>query len=344
MDTGRTGSIGVGVVGCGYWGPNHIRNLTANRRTRLVYACDLDQDRLNHIGALYPQTCRTTRLDEMLADPQLDAVVIATPVSTHARLAGQALAAGKHVFIEKPMTKTLAEAEDLVRTARGAEKILMVGHTFLYAPAVQMIKRTIESGALGDLYYVNMQRLNLGLFQTDINVVWDLAPHDVSILLYLLEEKPIAVSAHGRANIHRDIEDVAMVQIQFEKGLIAFLHVSWVDPKKVRRAVFVGNKKMLVYDDIKDSEKVEIFDKGVSAPMHYDTFAEFKFAYRYGEKVTPYIHEEEPLKIQTAHFLECIATGMKPRTSGEDALSVLRVLEACQRSIKNGGAFVPVGG
>ncbi|MBI4612778.1 MAG: Gfo/Idh/MocA family oxidoreductase [Planctomycetes bacterium] len=335
--------IGVGVIGCGYWGPNHVRNLSANPSSRVLYACDLSEERLAHVGRLYPATRPVRDYQEVLRDPAVDAVVVATPVSTHARIALDAFRAGKHVLVEKPMTASVEDALRLIEAADRAGKILMVGHTFLYASAVRMIQRTIAGGVLGRIHYVSMQRLNLGLFQTDYNVVWDLAPHDVSILLYLLPARPVAVSVHGRANVHPGVEDVAMMTLRFDDGMIAFLHFSWLDPKKVRQAIFVGDKKMLVYDDIRDTEKVDIYDKGVSAPKHYDTYAEFKFSYRYGEKVTPYIEEVEPLKFESAHFLECIQTGKKPLTDGANGLEVIRVLEASHRSIKNGGGFEKIG-
>jgi predicted dehydrogenase len=334
--------IGCGVIGCGYWGPNHIRNLTANPGSLALYACDLDAERRGHIAALYPNTRTVPDHRELLDDPEVQAVVIATPVSTHARIAREAIEAGKHVLVEKPIAASVAQAQDLTDLAAARNVTLMVGHTFLYSPAVRMIRKTIAGGDLGNLLYLNMQRLNLGLLQPDINVIWDLAPHDISILLYLLGVSPESVVAHGRANIQPGIEDVATLTLRYASGLIAFLHFSWLDPKKVRRSVFVGDRKMLVYDDIEDTEKIEIYDKGVQSPKHYDTFAEFKIAYRYGEKVTPYIELEEPLKIQTQHFLDCIRTGERPLSDGNNGIEVLRVLEAGQRSLRAGGAPEPL--
>jgi predicted dehydrogenase len=216
----------------------------------------------------------------------------------------------------------------------------MVGHTFLYHSAVRAIRSFIQEGQLGKIHYISMQRLNLGLFQKDINVLWDLAPHDISILHYLLDEPPIEVAAQGKASIHPHIEDVAMLTLRFASGILAYIHVSWLDPRKTRQATIVGDRKMLVYNDISPTEKIEIYDKGVETPPHYDTFAEFQYAYRYGEKISPYIEEEEPLKVQSRHFLDCIQQGTTPLSGPQNGGLVVRVLQASDESIAQGGRFV----
>lgn len=332
----------IGVLGCGYWGPNHIRNFSRLDVSRVKYACDLDQARLDHIGRIYPQVLTTSELDLVLGDPEVDGVVVATPVSTHHEFGRRVLEAGKHLLVEKPFTRSLAEGSDLVTLAASRRRTIMPGFTFLFSKVVWKIKDLVQSGELGRIYYINMQRLNLGLFQKDINVIWDLAPHDISILRFLLDEEPVEVSATGRANVFPGIEDVAAMAVRFASGIIAYVQCSWLDPNKIRRTTIVGDRKMLVYDDVKATDKIEIYDKGVEAPRHYDTFGEFRFSYFYGDKVTPYIQEPEPLEVECRSFASAILDGTKPAASGADAVAVLRVLEAAQRSLAVGGRFETV--
>ena len=329
--------VRIAVVGAGYWGPNLVRNFSQLEDSDVVLVCDLEEDRLNHMQSLYPQVRVSDDFREATRGKDIDAVCIATPVSWHYEMAKDALVHKKHVLVEKPLTDSVSQASKLVDIAAKNKCILQVDHTFVYAPAVRKIKEHIGSGDLGDLYYISMSRLNLGLFQKDINVVWDLAPHDISILNYVLDARPEAVAAQGNCNILPDIEDVALVTLHYSQNRVAYLHVSWLDPSKIRRSTFVGSRKMLVYDDIETLEKIKIYDKGVDGPKHYNTFGEFQFSYRYGDIYTPYIENHEPLQVECKHFVDCVFTGKSPRSSGRDGLNVVGVLEAAQRSLRNQG-------
>ncbi len=339
---GLGGKVQIGVIGAGYWGPNLIRNFQQISGAQVTCVCDLSEDRLRYIRELYPAVHVTQNFEEVVQHPDVNAVCVATPVKYHYEMARKALEHDKHVLVEKPITASSEEAQRLVDLAKRRQRVLLVDHTFEYTPAVNRIKEIIDGGELGDIYYISMSRLNLGLFQRDINVVWDLAPHDISILHYVLQAMPEVVSAHGNANILPGIEDVALVTLRFPRNVIAYLQVSWLDPCKIRRATFVGSKKMLVYDDIEPLEKIKIYDKGVKGPMHYDTFGEFQFSYRYGDIYTPFLASHEPLSLECRHFIECITEGAKPRTDGVSGMNVVRVLEAAQRSIKNGGTMEQV--
>ena len=331
-------TVRVGVVGCGYWGPKLIRNFHSIPGSDLTIVSDLRQDRLDHIKGLYPSVETTTSFDALLDSP-VEAVAIATPVSRPYEMAKQALLADKHVLVEKPLTQSTEYADALIELARERGRILMVGHTFEYNPAVEYLKRFIESGKLGRVYYINATRVNLGIFQKDINVIWDLAPHDVSILLYLLGIKPDQVSARGSAYVQPGIEDVAYVTLNFPNGIMADVRVSWLDPCKIRRITVVGSKKMVVYDDVEPNEKIKIYDKGVDAPPYSDTMEQFRLSYRYGDITTPAISNAEPLAIETRHFLECIRTGTTPRSDGIVGRDVVRILEAAQHSLQNEGSI-----
>jgi predicted dehydrogenase len=332
--------IGVGVIGAGYWGPKHIRNFSQLPGARLVMVADLDSSRLASVQAQYREVTTTRDHRDLMLSPEIDAVVIATPVSTHFRLAREALLAGKHVLVEKPMVTTSEEAERLIEIAESGKRVLMTGHTFLFNTAVEALRDLIRGKQLGEVYYVHAQRLNLGLFQRDINVIWDLAPHDVSILLHMLGSEPVAVSAHGSAHVRPGIEDVAYVHIIFENGVRAELHLSWLDPNKVRRLTVVGSQKMVVYDDVETLEKVRIYDKGVDAPPHTDTFGDFQLSYRYGDITIPHLPSTEPLRRECEHFLQCIETGALPVCNGMQGLHVVRVLEAAQASLSDEGRMV----
>ncbi len=329
--------INVAVIGCGYWGPNLIRNFKQLPDCNMKVCCDLDSKKLERMKILYPEIRATSNLDEILLDDSIQAVAIATPVYTHADLGKMCLEQNKHLFIEKPMAATKNECLELIEMAEKKNRTLMVGHVFEYTAAVNKAKEIIASGELGEIYYVSCSRLNLGLFQPDINVIWDLAPHDISIMLYLLNEFPVGVNASGKAHFKEGIEDVATVTLSFPNGTIAFIHSSWLDPDKIRKMTIVGSKKMLVYDDISTNEKIKIFDKGVETPPYYDSFAEFHFAYRYGDIYTPRINEYEPLKKECEHFLSCIRNGETPRSDGYSGLRVVSILEAANKSLRNGG-------
>lgn len=331
--------VNVGVIGCGYWGPNLIRNFNSLQGANLKTIADLDEKRLHQVGLLYPNTRKTTDHREILEDPGIQAVVVATPMSTHFPLGSQVLEAGKHLFLEKPMATNSGDCRALNRLAAARGLKVMIGHTFVYTPAVRKIKALMDSGELGDVYYVNISRVNLGIFQQDANVVWDLAPHDVAMLNYLFEAHPVSVSANGRCYVQREkgIEDVAFVTLEYPGGRLAHIHVSWLDPNKIRNCTFVGSRKMLVYDDVSPSEKIRVYDKGVDVQPHYHDYGEFQLLYRSGDIFVPRIDTVEPLKIETDHFLKVIGGQEKNLSSGEEGLRVVQVLEGACRSIAEDG-------
>lgn len=334
----------LAVIGCGYWGPNLIRNFYQSNRVRELICCDLDQKRLDKMITLYSGIKGVNDYNELLKIPDLDAVAIATPAKTHHLIAKEFLSYGKHVFIEKPLTHSQETALDLIQLAEKQKKVLMVGHTFEYTAAVNKIKTIIESGELGKILYIHSIRVNLGLFQPDINVVWDLAPHDISTILYLMREVPVSVNCQGKAHFNPDIEDVATTTLNFKNGLIAFLHTSWLDPNKIRKVTIVGTRKMLVYDDIETQEKIKIYDKGVEVPPYYDTYEEFQYSYRYGNIFSPRIEEYEPLKMECEHFLDCILKKRTPLTDGYSGLRVVSILEAASKSLQSSGKAIPIQG
>ena len=330
----------VGVIGCGYWGPNLIRNFSQMSRSTVVRIADLDWDRLKHMKELYPYIETTTDYKQIITDPEIEIVAIATPVGLHYKIAAEALTAGKHTFVEKPLTASTAQAEKLIALSEKYNRKLMVGHTFLYTSAVRKMKEIIDSGELGKIYYISSQRLNLGLFQPDINVIWDLAPHDISIILFLLDRNPMAVSAIGTSHYNQEIEDVAILSLQFSENLIAFIHTSWLDPDKVRRMTVVGSKKMMVYDDVQSTEKIRIYDKAVEKPKHYDTFDEFHYSYKYGDIVIPKINGAEPIRTELNHFIDSITNDEEPISGGRNGLHVVKILEGAQKSLKNN--YMPI--
>ncbi len=332
--------IKVGVVGCGYWGPNLIRNFRAIPDCSLKVMCDVSEKRLAHLKSLYPEVEGATDYRHTLNGLGLDAVVIATAVRLHHPMAKASLLSGKHTFIEKPMAASSEECEELVDIAREKGLVLMIGHTFLYSPAVRKIKEIVDSGDLGDIRYISARRLNLGLFQKDINVAWDLAPHDISIIQHIIGEQPVSVNCRGSAHVTPGIEDVTTMCLSFRRQRTAIIHSSWLDPRKVREMTIVGSRRMVVYDDVAPLEKIRVFDARVERPPHYDTFAEFHYAYHYGDVHVPYIKQEEPLKTECQHFLDCINQGTTPLTDGKKGLELVRILEASSKSLKRGGASV----
>lgn len=334
----------IGVVGCGYWGPNLVRNFRSLPDCELRMVCDKDAGRLQHLTNLYPGVESTLLYDHMLNGARLDAVVIATPVHLHHRLAKASLEAGKHTFIEKPMASSSAECEELIDIARRKGVVLMIGHTFLYSPPVRKIKEIVDSGEIGEIKYISSSRLNLGLYQKDINVVWDLAPHDISIILYLMGQAPLSVNCQGVANITPGIEDVSNMSLHFPGGRFATIRNSWLDPRKVREMTIVGSQRMIVYDDLEPMQKLRIYDTRVERPPFYDTFAEFQYAYHYGDMHVPYLKQEEPLKVECQHFLDCIRSGQTPLSSGQDGLDMVRILEASSLSLRRQGGQVLLGG
>lgn len=330
--------LNIGVVGLGYWGPNLARNFNSLSDCNLKTVCDLDQERLAHIKSLYPDVVGESDFDRLLEDPDLDAIVVATAVRFHYPLAKASLLAGKHTFIEKPLASSIEESEELVSLAEEKGLILMVGHTFLYSPPIRKIKEIVDSGDIGDIRYISARRLNLGLFQKDINVAWDLAPHDLSIILHIMGERPLTVNCEGSAHITPGIEDVTAMSLQFSNERSAIVQSSWLDPRKVREMTIVGSKRMIVYDDVAQQEKIKIYDARVERPPHYDTFAEFHYAYHHGDIYAPYIQQVEPLRTECQHFIDCINSGQTPLTSGRDGAEVVRILEASSDSLKLGGA------
>jgi predicted dehydrogenase len=323
----------VGIIGCGYWGPNLIRNFVEIAKSEVVIVADLRDERLAYLKSSYPQL-QVTKNYQDLFHQNLDAVVIATPPATHYKLAKESLEHGLHVLVEKPITINSQHAEKLIELAKANELVLMVGHTFAYNVAVHTLKSLIDNGELGNIYYVDSARLNLGLYN-DLNVLWDLAPHDISVLLYLLNRRPISVSAHGTRCVSEGIHDVAYIDLMFPDDILAHVHVSWLDPCKVRRTTVVGSKKMVVYNDIEANEKIKIYDKGVDKPPYTDTYVDFQFSYRSGDVLIPYIRFGEPLRRECQHFLECIENHCEPLSGGKEGLEVVKVLEAAQRSLNN---------
>jgi predicted dehydrogenase len=335
-------AIAVGVVGCGYWGPNLLRNFKALPNCRVQAVCDASEERLRHMTSLYPEVAAVKEIDCLLDEVDLDAVVIATPVRHHYALAKASLLAGKHTLIEKPMAASSAECEELIEIARSNRLVLMVGHTFLYSTPVLKIAEIIRAGDIGEIRYINSRRLNLGLFQKDINVAWDLAPHDISIILHVLGEKPLTVNCQGNAHVTPGVEDVTNISLSFKHQRFATIQSSWLEPRKVREMTIVGTRRMIVYDDLQPLEKIRIYDVRVERPPHYDTFADFHYSYHYGDSYIPHIRQEEPLKAECQHFLDCIKTGQEPLTGGEEGLELVRILEAASKSLKDRGGPVPL--
>jgi predicted dehydrogenase len=332
--------IVVGVVGCGYWGPNLVRNFKGLSNCNLKAMCDSSETRLAHLRSLYADVEGVTDYEHLLNGVGLDAVAVATPVKHHYSLAKASLLAGKHTFIEKPMASSAAECEELIEIAENKGLVLMVGHTFLYSAPVRKIVEIVQAGDLGEIRYINSRRLNLGLFQKDINVAWDLAPHDISIILHILEEPPLVVNCQGNAHVTPGIEDVTNISLTFRHKRFATIQSSWLEPRKVREMTIVGTRRMVVYDDLQTHEKIKIYDVRVERPPHYDTFADFHYSYHYGDSYIPHLKQEEPLKVECQHFLDCIEKGTQPLTGGNEGLELVRILEAASNSVKNHGAPV----
>lgn len=327
----------AGIVGCGYWGPNLARNFNSDSRAAVRALCDLNRERLDQVAESYPGAEVFTDFQQMLEMAKLDLIVIATPVRTHYELSRAALLAGKHVLVEKPMAASSKECMELINIARNMSLILMVGHTYLYAPAVKRIAKIIDSGEIGELKYINGQRLNLGLFQSDINVAWDLAPHDLSIILHLMKDSPISVNCQGNSHVTPGVEDVTNLSLAFPRQRFATIQSSWIEPRKVRQMTFVGTRKMITYDDLQPLEKIRIYDVRVDSPPHYTDFAEFHYSYHYGDCHLPKIEQAEPLKVMCSHFIDCIEGDSEPLTGGKSGLELVSILEACSESLRCGG-------
>src|SRR5436190_21805911 len=336
--------VSVGIIGCGYWGPLLVRNFKGLADCQLKDVCDVNTERLKHIRTLYPDVEGIPQTQQLLNGANVDAVVIATPVKHHYSLAKASLLAGKHTFIEKPMASSSAECEELIEIAERNGLVLMIDHTFLYSSPVRKIVEIVEAGDIGDIRYINSRRLNLGLFQKDINVAWDLAPHDISIILHILGEFPVAVNCQGNAHVTPHVEDVTNMSLTFRHKRFATIQSSWLEPRKVREMTIVGTRRMIVYDDLQTHEKIRVYDVRVERPPHYDTFAEFHYSYHYGDSYIPHIQQEEPLSLACQHFIDCIETNSQPLTGGCQGLEMIRILEAATASLKMNGAPVTFSG
>ena len=332
--------INFGVVGYGYWGPNLVRNLFEVSETQVVAVSDMRQDRLNLVRNRYPSVEVTTDLDQLLSNPKIDAIAIATPVSTHYDLALRALQSGKHVMVEKPMTSTSEQAMRLIDEAARRNLVLMVDHTFVYTGAVRKIKEIADSGKLGDILYYDSTRINLGLFQRDVDVIWDLAVHDLAIMDYILPSLPCAVAATGINHVFGGTENLAYITMFFEENVIAHVNVNWLSPVKVRRTLVGGSKQMIVYDDMEPSEKVKIYDKGITINTSSDSLYKALVGYRSGDMFAPQLDVSEALKVEIQHFVDCIQTGAEPITGGLAGLRVVRILESASLSMKQRGKLV----
>jgi predicted dehydrogenase len=335
----RNKMINVGVVGCGYWGPKHIRVCNELAEAKLTRVCDLDEKKLQQVKAQYPSVETTSDYEDFLEN-DIDAVVIATPVNSHFPLAKEALLNDKHVLIEKPMTSSSREALELIELAEKRDLILMAGHTYEYHPAVDFLREAVSSGDLGKIYSIDADRLNLGLFRPDVSVLWDLAPHDISIMLTLIDSEPVMVSARGTHHIDASVCDVAYIEILFANGTMGHIHVSWLHPRKIREITVVGSQKMAVYNDVSETEKIHIYDKGLTIGKDgngNNKFSAWPPNYRYGDVIIPYISNAEPLKVECSHFIKCVIHDEKPLSDGWAGLKVTSILEAADRSLVNGG-------
>ena len=331
----------IAQIGFGYWGPNLARNLGTLAGPRWRYLVDLSAQRREKAASLYPHVKVTDDLDAVLADPELCAVVVATPAASHAALARRALAAGKHVFVEKPLALSVKDATELAVTADGSGLVLMVGHTFEFNPAVRAMKEYVDNGEIGEVLYLHSQRLNLGRIQSDINAFWSIGPHDVSIANYLLESSPEWVSARGARYLNQTVEDVMFVTAGYPGGILAHMHVSWLDPSKTRRTTVVGSKKMLVYDDMDADGRLKVFDKGADR-LDADAYGAWQYRLRDGAMHVPSLPMVEPLSAELRHFLECVESGRRPLVDGWNGVRTVAVLEAVDASLRAEGAKVPV--
>ncbi len=339
--------INIGQVGIGYWGPNLLRNFYSIEDVAVKRVVDMNQDRQQYVKNNYKSINVGKDIEEILRDEEIDAVIIAAPADLHYKMAKEVLLSNKNCFVEKPLSLKTEEAEELIKIAEEKKLILMVGHVFLYNAAVNDLKKRVSNNELGKVYYIYSQRLNLGRVRSNVNALWNLVPHDVSIVLYLLDKMPVIVSASGMSYIQKDIEDVVFMNMKFDDGTIAHFHVSWLDPNKTRQMTIIGSKKMIVYDDVSDY-KIQIFDKGIDKSSKnqymgdFDSFAKFQLIKRAGDIVIPKINFTEPLKSECLHFIDCIKNGKKPISDGENGLKVTRIIEAAMESLRNKSVEVEV--
>lgn len=332
--------IQVGVIGYGYWGPNLVRNFMETLGCRVVMVSDLRPERLALVQQRYPGIRITADSHDLISDPAIDAIAIATPVHTHFDLALEALRSGKHVLVEKPLADTSDHCLQLIEEAAGRNRILMVDHTFVYTGAVRKIRELVEVDSLGDLYYYDSVRINLGLFHNDVNVIWDLAVHDLSIMDFVLKSRPIAVSATGIRHIQEQHENIAYLTLFYDNFLIAHLHVNWLAPVKIRRTLLSGSQRMVVYDDLEFSEKVKVYDKGVTVNSTVDSLYQVLVGYRTGDMWAPQLSTTEALLLEAQHFIACIEKGERPVTDGQAGLRVVRILEAATQSMAQRGRSI----
>lgn len=343
MATNR--NVSVGILGVGYWGPNLVRSFADTPGCEVKYVCDTRQDALTRAGRRLPNIHLTSDYRELLRDPSLDAVVIATPAATHASLAAEALAAGKHVLVEKPLSHDVGAGEKLVLLAEQQGRILMVGHTFEYNVAVQKLREVVRDKAFGEIVYLYSRRVNLGVLRQDVNALWNLAPHDVSIILYLFDEYPSSVLAQGLAHIRQGVEDVAFMYLEFPSGRVAHVHVSWLDPSKVRTMTVIGSRRMVVYDDGDPEARIKIYDRGfeiepVTSGIDHTDPSSYTFRARAGDIVAPHIEWKEPLALECRHFVDVVREGGIPLTDGRNGLRVVRILAAATESMRQNGKRV----
>jgi predicted dehydrogenase len=334
--------IRVGVIGYGYWGPNLVRNFWEADETSVVAVSDLTEERLLVAKSRYPALHTTVDHRELFADPEIDAIAIATPVATHHELALSALRAGKHVFVEKPLTQTAAQASELLREARQRDLVIHVDHTFVYTGAVRKIKELVESGEVGEIFYYDSVRVNLGLVQPDVSVIWDLAVHDLAILAHVVPMTPTAVSATGMGHVPGKPASIAFMTLFYDGNMIAHIHVNWLAPVKVRRILVGGSRRMIVWDDVEPSEKVKVYDKGISMDSSRESIYRTMVGYRTGDMYAPKLDATEALSLEVRHFARCIEQGERPITGGEAGLTVVRILEAASQSMALRGQPVPI--
>jgi predicted dehydrogenase len=339
---GSSRAVGLAVVGYGYWGPNLVRNFANTDGARVVAVSDLEGEKLAVVRRRHPDVAVTTDFRDLLKDSRIDAIAIATPVHTHYELALASLEAGKHVLIEKPLAQTAQQAQHLIEVAERRNLVLMVDHTFLYTPAVQKIRELIDGGVLGDIYYYNSVRASLGLFQSDVNVIWDLAVHDISIIQYIFNESPVAVSATAATHVPGSPENMAHITLFFRSSCFAQISVNWLSPVKVRQTFIGGSRKMIMYDDVEPTEKIKVYDKGITVNGSPETAHQVRIGYRAGDMWAPHLPAKEALQTEAEHFITCLQQGAAPISSGLTGLHVIEILEATSRSIAALGTPVPL--
>lgn len=328
--------INIAIIGCGHWGPNFIRNFSQMPGVRVAGICDYSSDRLAHFKALYGKGLQSySNYRSLLNKNDLDAVIVSTPATTHYKITKDALEAGKHVLVEKPLSTNSRDAEELVRVADKSRKIMMVGHTFLFNPAVNKIREILQKRQLGKIYYIHSRRTNLGPLRKDVDAIWDLSPHDISIINYLLDGLPVEVSAQSQRFLSHSLDDVGFITLKYPKDILAHIHVSWLDPKKIRETTIIGSKKMLVYDDISVEEPIRVYDKKVMRKKYekaYNSFEEFQLIIRDGRMSVPKVKAEEPLKKECQHFIDCVREDRRPLSDSYEGLNIVRILEEIDKS------------